>query len=118
MDIGKRIKLRREQLGMSQQELADKAGFATRTAISKIENNANGMTQSKIAMVAKALNTTPSYLMGVDEQPQEQYDKEILDMLGSLSKADIQMIKILTSSTEEEKRMLLNIIKAVIDERK
>ncbi len=103
---------------MSQQELAEKVGFKTASAVNKIELGLRNINQSKVIKFANALNTTPSYLMGVDEQPQEQYDKEILDMLGSLSKSDIQLLKILTSSTEEEKRMLLNIIKAVIDERK
>ena len=68
MEIGERIKKRREELGMSQQELAELVGYDTRTAISKIENNANGMTQSKLAAVARALKTTPAHLMGWEEQ--------------------------------------------------
>lgn len=68
MEIGERIKKRREKLGMSQQELAELVGYDTRTAISKIENNANGMTQSKLVAVARALRTTPAYLMGWEEE--------------------------------------------------
>ena len=76
MDIGERIKKRREELGMSQTELAEKVGYTSRSSIAKLETNANGMTQSKIIIFAKALKTTPSYLMGWDdgstEKPEQQ----------------------------------------------
>ena len=37
MTIGDRIRLRRVELGMTQQELAEKIGYKGKTAISKIE---------------------------------------------------------------------------------
>lgn len=67
MEIGERIKKRREELGMSQIELAEKVGYTSRSSIAKLETNANGMTQSKIIEFAKALKTTPSYLMGWED---------------------------------------------------
>lgn len=67
MEIGERIKKRREKLGMSQAELAEKVGYTSRSSIAKLETNANGMTQSKIIKFAEALRTTPSYLMGWEE---------------------------------------------------
>ena len=67
MGIGERIKKRREELGMSQTELALKVGYTSRSSIAKLETNANGMTQSKIIKFADALETTPSYLMGWNE---------------------------------------------------
>ena len=62
--IGERIKLRREELGLSQDELAKKLGYKTRSSITKIEKQANGLPQNKIAAIAKALNTSPAYIMG------------------------------------------------------
>lgn len=67
MTIYDRIKTRREQLGMSQQELAEKLGYKSRSAINKIESGSRDISQSKISAFASALNTTPSYLMGWDE---------------------------------------------------
>ena len=67
MEIGERIKKRREELGMSQSELAEKVGYTSRSSIAKVETNANGMTQSKIVKFASALETTPSYLMGWED---------------------------------------------------
>lgn len=67
MDIGDRIKKRREELGMSQEELAKKVGYKSRSSVNKIEIDGRGLPQNKIVIFAKALDTTPSYLMGWEE---------------------------------------------------
>ena len=64
MELYKRIKKRREELGMSQEELAHRLGYKSRSTINKIEMGINDITQSKIKAFADALNTTPGYLMG------------------------------------------------------
>ena len=58
------IKNRRNALGMTQQELAEKMGYTNRSSIAKIENGAVDLSQSKIIQFAKVLETTPSELMG------------------------------------------------------
>lgn len=67
MTIGDRIKIRREELQMSQNELAEKIGYKSRSSINKIELNLYNLNQSKIKAIADALLTTPSYIMGWDE---------------------------------------------------
>lgn len=69
-EIGHRIKARREQLQMTQEELAKKIGYKSKTTITKIENGTNDIVQSKVCDFAKALNTTPAYLMGWEEPEQ------------------------------------------------
>jgi transcriptional regulator with XRE-family HTH domain len=66
--IGKRIKARREELGMTQEELAKKLGYKSKTTIAKIELGVNDIVQSKVVEFAKALNTTISYLMGWEDE--------------------------------------------------
>lgn len=66
MELYKKIKARREELGMSQEELATKLGYKSRSTINKIEMGKNDITQSKIKAFAEALQTTPGYLMGYD----------------------------------------------------
>ncbi len=69
MEIGDRIKQKRQELGLSQQELATKMGYKSRSSVNKIEVDGRGLPQSKIKAFAEALNTTPSYLMGwLDEE--------------------------------------------------
>lgn len=66
-EIYKRIRARREELGMSQEELAQKMGYKSRSSINKIESGTNDIPQSKVEAFAKALQTTTFYLMGGDE---------------------------------------------------
>ena len=67
MTIGQRIKIRREELNMSQDDLAKKVGYKSRSSINKIELDLYSLKQSKIKAIADALETTPSYIRGWDE---------------------------------------------------
>lgn len=66
--IGSRIKARRQELGMTQQELANKLGYKSRSTINKVEEGINDLAQTAVVKYAKALNTTPAYLMGWEEE--------------------------------------------------
>jgi len=65
--IGEKIRFKREELGLTQEELATKMGYKSKSTINKIEMGINDITQSKIVAFAKALRTTPAYLMGWKE---------------------------------------------------
>ncbi len=76
MELYKRIKELREDRHMSQEELALKTGYTSRTSIAKIEAGKIDLPQSKIVLFAKALGTTVSYLMGwEDKAPADDYSK-------------------------------------------
>ncbi len=66
-EIGKRIKEKRESLGITQEELAQKLGYKNKSTIAKIETGTNDIIQSKVVEFATALQTSVSYLMGWDE---------------------------------------------------
>lgn len=65
--IGQRIKHMREQLGLSQEELAKRIGSSNRSTVSNYEQGNRTFKQSQIALFSKALDTTPAYLMGWEE---------------------------------------------------
>ena len=69
LEIYKRIRARREELGISQEELAKRMGYKSRSSINKIEKGENDIPQSKIVAFAKALRTTPEALMGWEQSP-------------------------------------------------
>lgn len=76
MAIGDRIRSRREELGLTQQELAERLGYKSKSAINKIEMGINDVTQKKVPLYAKALETSIEYLMGMDggkEIAQQKY---------------------------------------------
>lgn len=96
--IGDRIRNRREELGLSQEELAKRLGYKSRSSINKIELNQRNLTQSKIKSIADALETTPSYIMGwtvnndkkeltpSESTPQiSGIDKEAYDLFAAMS---------------------------------
>lgn len=71
-DIYHRIRTRREELGLTQEELAFRMGYKSKSSINKIEMGINDIPQSKVIAFAQALDTTTAYLMGVDEEKKMQ----------------------------------------------
>lgn len=67
MTIGNRIKLRRQELGLTQTELAHRLGLKSKVSISTVENDKEDLTTDRIKKFADALETTPAYLMGWEE---------------------------------------------------
>lgn len=81
MAIGDRIKRRREELAISQDELAKRLGYKSRSSINKIELGLQNLNQSKIKAIADALQTTPAFIMGWDqEEAPPQLDHESIEM--------------------------------------
>lgn len=62
--LPERIKKRRLELGMSQDELARLLGYKSRSSIYCIELGKRDLPRKKIERFAKALKTTPEYIMG------------------------------------------------------
>ncbi len=61
------IKKRREELGMSQRDLAFKCGYSDHTTIAKMEKGQVDLTMKRLKMIAEALRTTPLELTGWNE---------------------------------------------------
>ena len=66
VEFGKRIRDRRTDLDMTQEELAKRAGYTSRSSINKIELGLVDLPQSKILAIANALGVTPAWLLGWD----------------------------------------------------
>ena len=98
MTIGERIKLKRTELGMSQEELARRLGYKDRSTVSYIEKNGENLGLPKVKEIAAALRTTPEYLMGWEVDPntlQDAFDNPDRRILFSLSeKATDQQVKV------------------------
>lgn len=67
-NIGQKIKLKREELGWTQEELANRMGYKSKSTINKIEMGINDVSQSKIVKFAEVLDTSVAYLMNWDEK--------------------------------------------------
>lgn len=95
-EFGKRLKQLRQQANMSQEELAEPVGVATKT-VSYWENAHNPVTLSKIPLIAEALNI-PVYKLFVFLDVDEQV-------------ADKDYITLLQTKTGKELEILFEIIK-------
>lgn len=85
-DIGKRIKEKRESLGMTQEELALKLGYRNKSSIAKIETGTNDIVQSKVVEFANILDTTVAYLMGWESIPKNNKRKGVtINVLGRVA---------------------------------
>lgn len=84
MNMGKKINNLRTQKGLTLEELGNMVGVGKST-VRKWENGmiAN-MKRDKIILVAKALSTSPAYLMGWEEETTQEHIPTRIPVLGSV----------------------------------
>lgn len=104
MTVGQRIKMKREELGLSQGDLAKKLNM-TRQAVSKAELHDNNITTDKVRKFASALGVTESFLMGWEKKEelvsayvQAERDGEILNVIRQLNDANAKIVLNLAKS--------------------
>lgn len=76
MDFKDIIKLNRERLGLTMEELGDKVGVSKATIQRWESGEIKNVRRDKISKLANALNTTPSTIMGWDEQTNDPKNKD------------------------------------------
>lgn len=72
MRIGKRVKERRLEEGLTCEELAKLTGYTSKATISKIEHECIIPALKRIEKLALALNTTEAYLLGLTDDPERR----------------------------------------------
>lgn len=107
MHIGDRIRIRREELKMSQDELARRLGYRSRSSITKIEKDASGLPQTKIASIAKVLLTTPSYIMGWDEELESNTEEMAERHAEMIQDEDLNEIYVYFKALDQKKRKIV-----------
>ena len=98
MNIGERIKKLRNELGLTQEDLAACAN-TTKQTIHKYETGIiKKIPSPKITLIADKLNTTPAYLMGWEDDISTYSDDEL----------DQQFIAVFNRLSEEKKKQALD----------
>lgn len=70
MTIGEKIKQARIDKGLTQEELASKLGYKSRSSVNKIETGGRDIPRSQIKKIAEILQVSPISLLGFeDERP-------------------------------------------------
>ena len=115
--IGDRIRQRREQIGMSQAELAVLSGYKSRASINKIELGERDIRQNKIKAIADALHTSPAYLMGWEDAPDsKEKPSEDEKTAPELSESVKKLINVMSQLTPENQRIVLAAAKGFLQE--
>lgn len=88
-EFGKRVRQKRLELNLSQDELAKKTGYTSRSSINKIELGLVDLPQSKILALSSALCVAPAYLVGwnsfVDIDSLRPVSLKKIPMLGEIA---------------------------------
>lgn len=115
--IGANIKARRQELRMSQRDLAVRLGYSNHSTVARVEAGKVDLPQSRVAQFAKALGVTPGHLLGWDTPKpatvQGAIAAEVLknpDTLQlvqnylSLSEADQYTVRLMVASLANKKK--------------
>lgn len=101
--IGSRIRDRRKELGMSQEELAEKL-YTSKQMISSYENDKTEIKVSVLRELVETLNTSTSYL--VDGIVEVRHTPQVEQLLGIFSRLDNDKIREIAI---QQMKLLLNI---------
>jgi len=104
--VGKNIADRRRELKLTQEELAEKLGYKSKSTINKIELGINDISQSKLVLFAKALNTTPGYLMG--------WEGSIKDVIPIQPEDEKRLLSLYNELNDEGKEIAINLLSGLI----
>lgn len=88
---------------MTQDELAQKAGYTSRSTIAKLESGDRNLSQPQIKALADALKTTPSYIMGWEDSEYSSKAEELIAVYQSLSQEDQKLVDNLLLSLSQKK---------------
>lgn len=88
---------------MTQDDLAKKAGYTSRSTIAKLESGDRNLSQPQIKALADALKTTPSYIMGWEDSEYSSKAEELLAVYQSLSQEDQKLVDNLLLSLSQKK---------------
>lgn len=102
IEVGMRVRIRREEMDLTQEQLAKMCGFKSRSSITKIEKGTANVTLQKLNTIAKCLDVDIGWLTGQDPTKVD----EISTMLKKLTPQELEtvltMVKGLVNSHYEE----------------
>jgi transcriptional regulator with XRE-family HTH domain len=111
MRVGERIKSRRKEIGLSAEEVAKELGVSPATVYRYESNDIMNMRIDKLEPIAKALRTTPAYLMGWEDDKKENPPAEsqrILESVNSSENIDL-LLHIIKNEASLSREQLLKL---------
>ena len=113
MIVGQRIKQRRKELGMSADKLAVILGKDRSTIYRYEKGDIENLPLDILEPVAKALQTSPQFLMGWEEES-NQKKKTAAENGNGLSESKRQLLALAEQCTEEDAEKLLQMMQILL----
>ena len=107
--VGDNILIMRKRLGWTQEELAKRMGYKSKSTINKIELGINDIPQSKIVMFAEVLGTTPAFLMGWNDDEDEESQSPDKQELTEGEKMVLELFRKIPEDRQPEALELLRV---------
>lgn len=112
-NTGERVKKRRESLNLTQEELAKRAGYKSRSSINNIETG-RPVSQKIVEKLATALNVSPSYLMcWTDDDGLDIRDTNTIDLTQRKESSDFDKATFEISEEIKTKNAFINYINSI-----
>ena len=107
--MAQRIKNLRKEKGLTLEQVADVVGVGKSTVRKWETGMIANMKRDKIALLAKALGTTPAYLMGWKE-----VEKEISPSEPTLTEGEKMMLELFRRIPEDRQAAALELLRAAL----
>ena len=113
--MAQRIRTLRQEKGLTLEQVADVVGVGKSTVRKWETGMIANMKRDKIADLAKALGTTPAYLMGWEEDEAEE--KEISPSELQLTEGEKVLLDLFNRVPEDQQQLVLQMIRAALGSR-
>lgn len=107
--MSRKIKQLRQAKGMTLEQVADIVGVGKSTVRKWETGMIANMKRDKIALLAKALDTTPANLMGWKEENETNPTKEL-----KLTKGEEKLVELFRRVPEEQQELVLQMISVAL----
>ena len=109
--MAQRIKTLRQEKGLTLEQVADVVGVGKSTVRKWETGMIANMRRDKIADLAKALGTTPAYLMGWKE---EETEKELSPSEPELTEGELLMLKLFRQIPKDRQAEALELLRVAL----
>lgn len=111
--MAQRIKTLRKENNLTLEQVANIVGVGKSTVRKWETGMIANMKRDKISALAKALNTTPAFLMGWDEEIEENTPEEL-----KLTEGEKMLLDLFSQVPEENQEMVLDMIRIALKKKK
>ena len=115
MTIGERISKRRQELGLTVDEVAEQLNKSRATVYRYENGEIEKLPTTVLEPLAKLLRTTPAYLMGwVDDAEAPLSDDTKKQPVSELSETDREALELFRQLGEDDKKLILKAMRGSI----